>query len=101
MLTLALFAGAHVRFAGVMWTTSPHIEVLAPMLPLCYHATDHAMRIRAARYFGAAKKAILKLKKYYSGRKSEQLARRTVTFPFPTEYTTLDGSISQPFTYIK
>jgi len=95
---MALLAGAHLGFAGAMWTTSPHIEILAPMLPLCYHPTDHMMRMRAARYFGAAKKAILQLKTYYSGGKSEQLDH---IFPFPAEYTTLDGSVSEPFTYVK
>jgi serine/threonine protein kinase len=94
---MALFAGAHIGFAGAIWTTGPHIEILAPMLPLCYHLTDHAMRRRAARYFGATKKAILKLKEYYSGPKSDWPIR---TFPFPAEYTALDGSGVQPFTYV-
>lgn len=82
-----------------MWTDAPHIEILAPMLPLCYHSTDIAMRARAARYFGAAKKAVLKLKEYYSEGQlvvSKQLDR---TFPFPTEYVPLGDSNTRPFKY--
>ncbi|THH06589.1 hypothetical protein EW145_g3980 [Phellinidium pouzarii] len=64
-LIIYLF-GAHIGFAGAVWTDTPHVQVLCPVLPLFYHQTDTKMRERAARCFGAAKKAIIrKLKILY------------------------------------
>jgi hypothetical protein len=58
--------GAHIDFDGTVWTDRPRLQVLAPVLPLFYHSTDTIMRERAARYFGASKRAILALKDYYT-----------------------------------
>ena len=51
-------AGPYIGFAGALWTDLPHLQVLAPVLPLFYHHTDVEIQERAACYFGAAKKAI-------------------------------------------
>ena len=83
--------GAHIGFAGAVWTDRPHLQVLSPVLPLFYHATDVNMRMRAARYFGAAKKAIGALRHYYE---HELAALNTfgsstyagTTFPHPNKY---------------
>jgi hypothetical protein len=95
-------AGAHIGFAGAVWTDKPHIQVLAPVLPLFYHATDTYMRARAARYFGAAKNAIRALKHYYY--EVEQLDpanHRNAGFPFQTDYIALADNNLQEFTYLR
>jgi serine/threonine protein kinase len=97
--------GAHIGFAGAVWTDRPHLQVLSPTLPLFYHATDVTMRTMAARYFGAAKKAILALKRYY---KSElpninplnNANRPDPVFPHPTRYASLEDSTPRTFKYL-
>ena len=89
-----------------MWTDRPHIEVLAPTLPLFYHRTDVEMRERAARYLGAAKKAINALKGYYtevlpSIHKLLPMDRPNPTFPYQKEYTSLKDSTKQTFEYMR
>lgn len=87
--------GAHIGFAGAIWTDRPHFQVLAPMLPLFYHATDNNFRMRAARYFGATKKAILALKAYYESelpRLSMAPTQRSPASPYPSEYECLDAT---------
>ena len=96
--------GAHIGFAGAVWTDRPHLQVLSPVLPLFYHATDVNMRMSAARYFGAAKKAILALRHYYE-HELEALDtldphnRPTPTFPHPNQYISLLDSTSHTFKY--
>jgi hypothetical protein len=102
---LTEFTGAHVGFAGAIWTDRPHLQVLAPALPLFYHSTDTDMRTRAARYFGAAKKAIFALKDYYkyvlpSIPNLEPARRPNPAFPYPTQYASLDESTIQSFEYL-
>jgi hypothetical protein len=97
--------GAHIGFAGAIWTDRPHLEVLAPTLPLFYHATDINMRARAARYFGAAKKAIYALRDYYEYHfpaiSGQDVAEQPIpTFPYPTQYISLEGSNPQAFKYL-
>lgn len=94
--------GAHIGFAGAVWTDRPHLQVLSPVLPLFYHATDVNMRMRAARYFGAAKKAIGALGHYYEF----ELAALNMldpqpmpTFPHPNKYISLLDSTSHAFEY--
>ena len=96
--------GAHIGFAGAVWTGRPHLQVLAPTLPMFYHNSDVEMRARAARYFGAAKKALRALNKYYSTEipliksisrgPDDQLA-----FPYPNSFS-LEGSVTQKFEYL-
>lgn len=94
-------AGAHIGFAGAMWTDKPHIQVLAPVLPLFYHATDTNMRARAARCFGAAKNAIRALKHYYEVEQLDPANHRIPGFPFQTNYTALADDNLQEFTYLR
>jgi hypothetical protein len=88
-----------------MWTDRPHLQVLAPVLPLFYHHTDVEMRERAARYFGAAKKAINALKNYYehvlpSIHDLDPIDRPNPAFPHQREYTSLEDSTIQTFKYL-
>ena len=96
--------GAHVGFAGAVWTDRPHLQVLSPVLPLFYHATDVNMRMRAARYFGAAKKAIAALRHYYEHELGaldmlDPHNRPMPTFPHPTQYHSPLDSTSHTFKY--
>jgi hypothetical protein len=97
--------GAHIGFAGAIWTDRPHMQVLAPMLPLCYHTTDIGMRMRTARYLGATKKAIIALRNYYKIELPHisalpRLDPPAVAFPHPTHFTSLeDGTTRCAFKY--
>ena len=100
-----IVAGPYVGFAGAMWTDRPHLQVLAPVLPLFYHHTDVKMRERAARYFGAAKKAIYALKHYYEHTLPSICnlppdSRPNPAFPYQTEYVSLQDSSNQMFKYV-
>ena len=100
-----IVAGPYVGFASMMWTDRPHLEVLAPVLPLFYHHTDVGMWERAARYFGAGKKAIYALKHYYqhtlpSINNLQPEDRPNPAYPYQTEYTSLKDSSKHRFKYI-
>jgi serine/threonine protein kinase len=63
------------------------------------------MRVRAARYLGAAKKAISALKDYYQNvlpdiHNSVPARRPNPEFPYPTKYTSLAELTIQPFEYL-
>jgi len=94
---------AHIGFAGVTWTDSPCIQVLTPTLPLFYHATDVSMRLRAARYFGAARRTISALKDYYKHElpaiKALGSSRPGLMFPHPKTYTSLEDNTTHIFEY--
>jgi serine/threonine protein kinase len=97
--------GAHIGFAGAVWTDRPHLQVLSPTLPLFYHATDVNMRMRAARYFGAAKKAISGLRRYYQQELDAINAldphnRPKPEFPHPDHYVSLSDSTIHAFNYM-
>ena len=100
-----LITGAHIGFAGAVWTDRPHLQVLAPMLPLCYHTTDVGMRMRTARYLGATKKAIFALMNYYKIELPHisalpRLDPPIVAFPHPSHFTALeDGTTRRAFKY--
>lgn len=97
----SLITGAHIGFAGAIWTSRPHLQVLAPMLPLFHHATDVNMRMQIARHLGATKKAVLALKSYYA--ELSKLARQPTPnplFPHPQEYLCLESFTPRTFTYL-
>jgi serine/threonine protein kinase len=63
------------------------------------------MRTRAARYFGAAKKAVLALRHYYehelaSIKALDPASQPDPEFPYPTEYTSLQDDTIQKFKYL-
>jgi serine/threonine protein kinase len=73
------------------------------MLPLFYHARDVDMRMTAARCFGAAKKAISALRRYYSHDLAAINAlgsRAQPEFPYKKQYTALSDSTVHTFRYI-
>jgi hypothetical protein len=94
-------AGAHIGFAGAIWTDRPHLQVLAPTLPLFCHASDDDMRMQIARCLGATKKAILALKDYYEFELPHITALRPhLAFPHPSKYHSLDGATTHEFKYL-
>lgn len=76
------------------------------MLPLVYHPTDVKMRMMVARYFGAAKKAILTLQRYYqyecgAVRVMDPLNHPNPLFPHPRRFASLyDPTTTYRFTYV-
>jgi hypothetical protein len=70
--------------------------VLAPVLPLFYHATDWDIT-RAARYFGAMKRSILGLETFYKTEADVPLKGgdpSPLLFPYPREYSSLSQTRS-------
>jgi serine/threonine protein kinase len=96
--------GAHIGFAGAIWTDRPHLQVLAPILPLFYHASDDDMRMQTARCLGATKKAILSLQNYYQFKLPSLAALlpaqlTNLAFPHPIQYLSLDDGTIRTFKY--
>ena len=92
-------------FAGAVWTEVPHLEVLCPVLPLFYHAGNIDIPTIAARYLGAAKKAILALEHYYKHefgtvKTLDPHIRPSLHFPYPNQYSSLSDSTTHTFEYI-
>jgi hypothetical protein len=105
IIYVVLIAGAHIGFAGAIWTDRPHLQVLAPTLPLFYHASDVDMRIQTARCLAATKRAINALKKYYE----DELPylntllppqHPNLAFPHQSQYVCLTDGTIQPFKYV-
>ena len=65
--------GAHVGFAGAVYTDGPSAEVLSVTLLLCIPETDVELRTLAARHFGALKKAVFSLSQCYNQNSPENL----------------------------
>jgi len=81
---------------GSVITKKIHMDILASVLPLCWHLHDTNMRETAARFFGAFKKAIEKLEKYYRCELPAIDARRIQYFH--TSATTSRWRTTSPFT---
>jgi len=95
------YTGAHIAFSGAVWTTRPNMQVLSPVLPLFWHHTDTTMRVMAARYFGALRKAISSLEKHYNEMLSDNANFAPLgEFPYPCSYTCIKQSLERQFTYI-
>lgn len=97
-------AGTHICFAGAIWTDRPHLQVLAPVLLLFYHASNVDMRMQAARWLGATKNAILSLQNYYQFKLPSMAALLptqlpNLMFPHPTQYHSLDDGTICTFKY--
>ncbi|KAF8322897.1 uncharacterized protein EI90DRAFT_3077263 [Cantharellus anzutake] len=90
---------AHIGFAGAVLTIHPHLEVLAPMLPLFYHASNVDMRMQAAHFFGATKNAILALNSYYESELPHITSNPIITFPYPTDFDSPCSTTKYPFEY--
>ncbi|KAF8325050.1 uncharacterized protein EI90DRAFT_3129111 [Cantharellus anzutake] len=93
-------AGTHIGFAGALWTVYPHVQVLAPTLPLFYHASDVNMHMQTARFLGATRKAIFALNHYYKSELPQITVDPTVNFPYPTDFISLDSGENCAFEYL-
>ena len=96
--------GAHIGFAGALFTHRPHLEVLSPVIPLFYHSSNINMRALTARSLGATKKAIRALREYYEHDiydLDNQTPTPTPTCPYPRTYNSLtDPTITHSFEYV-
>lgn len=80
--------GPFISFAGAVFTDRPNLQVLTPVLPLCYHATNTRMCKMTTHCFGAAKMVISGLREYYECN-IETLQDQSPTFPHPHTYKSL------------
>ena len=83
----------------------PHVDILGPIIPLFYQRHDDDLRRTAARFFGAAKSAILSLKNYYEFELPRLLAHKPLIPPnprflYPNTYRLLENpDLLQYFRY--
>lgn len=82
--------GPFIGFADAVFTDRPNLQVLTPVLLLCYHATNTHMCEMTTHCFGAAKMVISRLREYYE-RNIETLQDQLPTFPHPHTYKSLSG----------
>jgi hypothetical protein len=93
--------GAHIGFAGAVYTDGPSAEVLSIMLPLCVPETDVELRTLAARHFGALKKAVFSLSQCYNQKSSGSLhSLPDARYPFKYSFTTLHTSMECYMEYL-
>jgi hypothetical protein len=93
--------GAHIGFAGTVYTDGPSAEVLSVTLPLCVPETDVELRTLAARHFGALKKAVFSLSQCYNQKSSGSLhSLPDARYPFKSSFTTLHTSAECRFEYL-
>jgi len=106
-LLILMAVGAHIGFAAAAYTDRPHVQVLSSPLPLFYHHTDTKLQLTVARHFGALRRAIARLRRYYEvdlpSLSNPGVGQRdiNVLFPYPSEFTFLGDSskLPQRFTY--
>ncbi|KAF8641755.1 hypothetical protein AX16_009832 [Volvariella volvacea WC 439] len=91
--------GPYIAIFRCVFREHVHADVLVPVIPLCWHATDYPMQEMAARIFGSFKTAVQKLSHHYT-RAIPRLSTTptTVTCPHPSTYIDFDGDL-QRFTY--
>src|ERR1700729_2366526 len=93
--------GAHIGFAGAVYTDGPSAEVLSVTLPLCVPETDVELRTLAARHFGALKRAVVSLSQCYNQKSSGSLpSLPDARYPFKSSFTALDTSTECRFEYL-
>ena len=93
--------GAHIGFAGAVYTDGPSAEVLSVTLPLCVPETDVELRTLAARHFGALKKAVFSLSQCYDQKSSGTLhSLPDARYPFKSSFTALHTSTECRFEYL-
>ncbi|KAF8316720.1 uncharacterized protein EI90DRAFT_3171070 [Cantharellus anzutake] len=76
---------------ALLWTIHPHLQVVAPTLPLFYHTSDVDMRMQTARFLGAVSV------EYYESELPCITALSpaqppNVGFPHPTHFLSLDDN---------
>jgi hypothetical protein len=93
--------GAHIGFAGAVYTDGPSAEVLSVTLPLCVPETDVELRTLAARHFGALKKAVFSLSQCYNQKSPGNLhSLPDARYPFKSSFTALHTSTECRFEYL-
>ena len=93
--------GAHIGFAGAVFTDGPSAEVLSVTLPLCVPETDVELRTPAARHFSVLKKSVFSLSQCYNQKLSRSLHSLPDTrYPFKSFFTALHTSTECCFEYL-
>jgi hypothetical protein len=93
--------GAHIGFAGAVYTDGPCAEVLSVTLPLCVPETDVELRTLAARHLGALKKAVVSLSQLYNQQSSSSLrSSPDPRFPFKSSFIELHTGKECHFNYL-
>ncbi|KAF8468174.1 hypothetical protein BDZ91DRAFT_848037 [Kalaharituber pfeilii] len=96
------YFGLFLGFAGSVITDKIHMDILVPILPLCWHPHDIRMRTMAAQCFGAFKKAVEKLENYYKNELPAIEGRPMQpdqAFPYKCDYQSLENKATVRFKY--
>jgi hypothetical protein len=91
-------AGPTLGFVALALTDRVNVQVLEHPIRLDYHHTDAKLRATTARYLGAMKNALAKLKRYYQPCHSP--TQRDVRLPCYLRYTCLADSTEHHLKYI-
>ena len=87
-----MLLGGQLSFSGLVWDTRPNYQVLTDTIPLFFHQTDIAKQKKAARYFGAYRRALRSLEEWYRKLKDGELDQppHSSLFPDHQMFTSLD-----------
>ena len=103
LLEKKFYAGPFLGFSGSLITHEKiHIDILAPILPLCWQQHDINMRKMVARFFGAFNRAIQKLKNYYENvlpTLQQNPIQPLPAFPYKRAYKSLQNNAIVYFNY--
>ena len=89
-----IYSGPYIAFAGAAWTDRPTIQMLSSAIPCHYQDTDIKMESMLVRHLGALRRAMRSLDTYYQEYSANpSLPLRNPTHPYPTTFTSRDGSV--------
>lgn len=93
-------SGACVGFAGSAASSDKiHTDILGPIIPLFWQHYDAELRAMAARFFGAFKKAVDRLREYYSNLDRGLVDHLDPAFPYKCDFLSRKDGSTVRFTY--
>ncbi|CAG8647646.1 9105_t:CDS:2, partial [Paraglomus occultum] len=94
---LIYYAGPNFGFAALAMTDAKiHVAPLTPLIPLYTEPHDYFMQKMAARAFGALRRAVIQLKKYYNEGNAQiqnplPVSPESLEFPYIREFIPIQG----------
>ena len=96
---LVELAGPNMSLSGAVFSHVVVCDQLTPMVSLLWQPHSPLM-LQAARCFAALRMALPRLLAYYDSVQSQAL-RQQLDFPYPTSFTSSDGSGQVQFRYVQ
>ncbi|KAJ7584356.1 hypothetical protein C8J56DRAFT_150380 [Mycena floridula] len=96
---LIILFGAHIAFAGAVYTDRPNFQILSPSLPLFFHSSHVEICEQITRYLGAFRKSVVSLKRHYDY-DAFHPPHPLSNFPFMNRFRPSNGGDETSFQYV-